>query len=58
MPSLALKDSCDKPKRPKLKDFFNQIDACHDEIEKDIEEMKATLNGDEKWMRKEPKEKK
>lgn len=54
MHSHILKEKCDKPRVRRIKDFFKQVDECHDQIEKDIEEMKATLNGDENWMRKEP----
>ena len=38
-----------------LKDFFKRTDECHAVIKKEIEGMKATVDGEDKWMLKEKK---
>jgi hypothetical protein len=50
----AIKRKCILPKLFNIKDFFRRIDECHDELQKDIDKMKTTINGDDTWMTHKP----
>ena len=51
-----MKKGCQWPKMSfllkaiKVKDFFKQTDLCHEEMHKEIEQMKTTINGEDYWM--------
>jgi hypothetical protein len=33
-----------------LKDYFKRVDECHAELQREIDLMKTTIDGDEYWM--------